>query len=141
MELSFRPRLALVDHARLAELARTAGQDGHDGGQVLGLFVRQGRRRLIYLQELLPRILLIQVTSHEYAHAWQGEQCPLLHDSVVREGFAEWAAYRVLLDMDGKDGGEPMLRRRDQYGVGLRRMLDIERQHGVTGVLEFCRAA
>jgi aminopeptidase N len=40
--------------------------------------------------------LVIRVTAHEYAHAWQGENCPLLDDPLLREGFAEWVAYRVL---------------------------------------------
>ncbi len=142
MELNIRPRLVLVDHARLAELSRfSAHRNDHPGGEVLGLFVRQGQKRFIYLQELLPRALLVRVASHEYAHAWQGEQCPLLHDPIVREGLAEWAAYHALLEMDGKDKGEQMLRRRDHYGVGLRRMLDIERRYGLTAVLDYCRTA
>jgi hypothetical protein len=142
MELNIRPRLVLVDHARLAELSRiSAAGNGHGGGEVLGLFVRQGQRRFIYLQELLPRPLLIQIASHEYAHAWQGEQCPLLRDLIVREGFAEWVAYHSLLEMDEQDKGEQMLRRHDHYGAGLRHMLDIERRHGVTAVLDYCRAA
>lgn len=142
MELNIRPRLVLVDHARLAELSRSpAAGNRHCSGDVLGLFVHQGQKRFIYLQELLPRGLLIRIASHEYAHAWQGEQCPLLNDPIVREGFAEWAAYHAVVEIDGKDKGEQMLRRRDHYGVGLRRMLDIERQHGVTGVLDCCRTA
>lgn len=85
--------------------------------------------------------LLIQIASHEYAHARPGERCPLLGDSMVREGSTEWAACHTLLGMDEKVKGEPMLRRHDGYGVGLRPMLDIERQRGVTGVLDYGRAA
>jgi len=139
MQLNIRPRLALVDHARLLELSRAAMEDGHDSDKVLGLFMRQGQKRTIYLQEFLPRILLIQVAAHEFAHAWQGEKCPLLRDPVLREGFAEWAAYHMLMQLDAQKKAAQMLQRRDFYGDGLRQCLEIEKQQGIDGVLQFNR--
>ncbi len=142
LHLFVRPRLVLVDHTRLVELSRTAAaEDGGNGENVLGLFVRQGQRRVIYLQECLPRILVIQVIAHEYAHAWLGEKCPLLRDPFLREGFAEWVAYRVLLRLDARKKGEQMLRRQDHYGKGLRFLLDIEEKHDAAHVLQYCQAA
>ncbi len=141
LELNVRPQLMLVDHARLIELARTAAREnGHDAERVLGLFVRQGRKRFIYLQEDLPRILLIQVVAHEFAHAWQGEQAPLLADHLVREGFAEWVAYKMLQELGAQKKAAQMLQRQDVYGQGLREMLQVERQSSISGVLKFLRA-
>ena len=141
LRLVVRPRLAVVDHVRLVELARTpAAQTGHDSERALGLFMRVGRKRFIYLQEFLPRILFIQVAAHEFAHAWQGENCPLMDDPMLREGFAEWAAYHVLLELDAKKKVEQMLVRRDLYGQGLHHFVEIEKQGGRAGVLQFCKS-
>lgn len=142
LRLNVRPQLALVDHARLVELARNAAaENGHDSEKALGLFVRAGRKRFIYLQEYLPRILLIQVAAHELAHAWQGENCPLLRDAMLREGFAEWVAYHALLRLDAQKKVAQMLQRRDDYGDGLRRLLEVEKQQGVAAVLQSCRTS
>ena len=141
LRLNLRPQLMLVDHARLVELARIAAhENGHDADRVLGLFVRQGRKRFIYLQEQLPRILLIQIVAHEFAHAWQGEQAPLLADNVLREGFAEWVAYHMLQELGAQKKAAQMLQRRDVYGQGLHDMLTLERQQSAAGVLKFIRA-
>ena len=89
----------------------------------------------------LPRLLLLQVAAHELAHAWQMESAPLLRDPVLREGFAEWVAYRVLIALGEGEAAERMLAREDTYGQGVRRLLEIERQVGVRGVIEWCRRA
>jgi len=142
LRLNVRPGLMLVDRPRLVELARhAAAENGHDSAKALGLFVRMGRKRVIYVQELLPRILLIQIAAHEFAHAWQGENAPLLRDPRLREGFAEWVAYHALTRLDAPKKAAQMLQRRDDYGEGLRRLLDLERQQGIAEVLQHCRTA
>ncbi len=142
MSLNIRPTLALVDHARLAELALAAVPDQaarHE--KTLALFMRNGRKRVIYLQEYLPRILLIQVVAHEFAHAWQGENAPLLTDLLLQEGFAEWTAYHVLLKLDARKKAEQMLQRTDFYGEGLRQLLAVEQSSGEGAVLDWIRRA
>ena len=94
---------------------------------------------MMYLLSGLPQILLIQVAAHEWAHAWQGENCPLLRDPLVREGFAEWVAYRTLQTLGAVKKRALMERQNGLYGDGLRRMLALERQAGAAGVLDFCR--
>ncbi|MEW5718503.1 MAG: zinc-binding protein [Chloroflexota bacterium] len=142
LRLNVHPRLMLVDHARLGELARHAvAENGHDSAKTLGLFARMGRKRVVYVQEFLPRILLIQVAAHEFAHAWQGENAPLLRDPVWREGFAEWVAYHALTRLDAPKKAAQMIQRRDVYGEGLRRVLEAEKQKGIDGVLQECRNA
>ena len=79
--------------------------------------------------------------AHEWAHAWQGENCPLLQDSLVGEGFAEWTAYKTLQTMGAVKKMALMERQNGLYGEGLRKMLELERHSGGDGVLAFCRRA
>lgn len=132
----------LVDDQHLQRLATEASLVPHDGqGKVVGLFIRKGRRRTMYILSGLPQILLIQTMAHEWAHAWQGENCPLLKNTLVREGFAEWAAYKTLQTMGATKKMTLMEQQNGLYGEGLRQMLELERRSGVSGVLAFCRQA
>jgi len=137
----------LVDHQHLRRLATEADLDlGDDAvrkqsAQVVGLFVRKGHKRVIYLLSGLPQILLLQAAAHEWAHAWQGENCPLLQDPLVREGFAEWVAYKTLQTMGAVRKMALMEQQNGLYGEGLRKMLELERHGGVAGVQAFCRRA
>ncbi len=148
MSLNIPTGLALVDRNQLGEIIlqqrestqRESEEENHlNPQQTLGLYARRGIRRGIYVQTGLPRMLYLQVAAHEYAHAWQGENCPLLKDLLAREGFAEWVAYRVLGVYGYTHGQERMRSRVDIYGQGLAWMLDIEASQGVEGVYHACR--
>jgi aminopeptidase N len=95
----------------------------------------------MYVVSGLPQILLIQTVAHEWAHAWQGENCPLLRDPLVREGFAEWVAYKTLQRMGASKKMALMEQQDGLYGQGLQKMLELERRGGLSGVLAFCRRA
>ncbi len=130
----------LADAQHLRRLAR--GMSPHppqDPERVIGLFVRKGPRRTMYVLYGLPRVLFIQTVAHEWAHAWHGENCPLLEDPIWREGFSEWVAYHTLQAMGAVREAARMTRREGIYGEGLRRMLRLEAEHGPAGVLEACR--
>ena len=139
--------LALVDRNQLAEVIRQQYErlpgDAHlnelDPHTTLGLYARRGIRRSIYVQSGLPIILFLQVAAHEYAHPWQGENCPILRDLLVHEGFAEWVAYKVLDYYGYSHNQERMIARQDIYGQGLRWALEIENKYGVEGLLQACR--
>ncbi|MDY7079525.1 MAG: zinc-binding protein [Chloroflexota bacterium] len=132
----------LVDSQHLQRLAAEASTSLHETpGNVVGLFVRKGRKRVMYLLSGLPQILLIQTVAHEWAHAWQGENCPLLQNPLVREGFAEWAAYKTLQTMGAVKKMVLMEQQNGLYGEGLREMLELEQREGMSGVLAFCRQA
>jgi hypothetical protein len=140
LQLSLQPALSLVDRDQmLALLAQTRSEDADRPDLVFGLFVRRGRKRAIYAETGLPQILLIQVLAHEAAHAWQGENCPLLRDPLFREGFAEWVAYRVLLTLGAVKKAALMEGRTDLYGQGLQAMLGLERAGGTEAVYGACR--
>jgi hypothetical protein len=132
----------LVDYQHLQRLAVEAPNDlPTHPSKVVGLFARKGHKRVMYLLSGLPQILLIQVVAHEWAHAWEGENCPLLCDPLVREGFAEWVAYKTLQALGAVKKMALMERHNGLYGDGLRKMLTLEQQSDVGGVLDFCRRA
>jgi Protein DA1 len=126
----------LVDAPALAKV-RSAAQDGHDPDEkTLGLYQRQGRLRAIYVLYGLPRLSFRTVVAHEYAHAWQGETCPLLEDDGLREGFAEWVAYRHLLYLGCTKAAQRMLTSQHPYRPLLERVLTLDERLGPTGVVE-----
>ncbi len=139
-QLNVPTSLSLVDRNQLAEVMRSQNTVLLEPPeQTLGIYARKGIKRGIYVQTGLPRILFIQICAHELMHAWQGENCPLLHNPVVREGLAEWAAYRVLEILGEKRQGSIMLQRTDMYGQGLRWALQQESKAGWESLLETCR--
>ncbi len=140
LQLSIRPTLSLVGRDQmLALLSQTRSEETDRPELVFGLFVRRGRKRAVYIEFGLPQILMIQVLAHELAHAWQGENCPLLRDPLVREGFAEWAAYRVLTALGAVKKAALMQQRGDLYGQGLQAMLELENVGGPEAVHAACR--
>lgn len=129
----------LVDAQHLQRLiAETPPSSVETPGRVTGLFLRRGSRRVLAVLSGLPRVLFIQTVAHEWAHAWSGENCPLLDEPLMREGFAEWVAYKTLHAMGEEKAAAQMLRRDGIYGEGLRRVRQLEEQYGPAGVLEFC---
>ena len=139
--------LALVDRQQLADVIRQQLKDGSQSTSVqrlepnrtLGIYTRRGLRRGIYVQSGLPRILLLQIVAHEFAHAWHGENCPLLEETLIREGFAEWVAYKILGYYGYEQKQKQMLSREDVYGSGLNWALELERNGGHNAVIEACR--
>jgi hypothetical protein len=109
--------------------------------RTLGLYQRQGRLRAIYLLYGLPRLLFRTTVAHEYAHAWQGEYCPLLDDIALREGHAEWVAYRHLDALGCTRATERMLRANHPYRPALEHMLALERRLGTAGLIAYMRRA
>jgi aminopeptidase N len=81
------------------------------------------------------------VVAHEYAHAWQGESCPLLEDHALREGFAEWVAYRHLLYLGCTKAAEHLLTSNHPYRPFLESILALEARVGPAGVIEHLRRA
>jgi hypothetical protein len=126
-------------HSSTVDLSSDEAPPVLDAQRTLGIYARRGIRRAIYLQTGLPRMLFIQVAAHEYAHAWQGENCPLLRNTRFYEGFAEWVAYHLIGFYGYAKGQARMLEREDVYGQGLKWALDVEARHGLEGVLHACR--
>ncbi len=104
------------------------------GLHTLGLYQRQNHIRVIYLLYGLPRLVFRITAAHEYAHAWQTEHCPLLRNEFLREGHAEWVAYRHLLQLGSRKAAARMLDENHPYHQPLRHLLALEAQLGVAGV-------
>lgn len=149
IKLNIPTGLFLVGQDQLYEILRqhpayskrgVMGAPEQGSPELLGIYLRHGMKRGIYILTGLPRRLFIQTAAHEYAHAWQGENCPTLSSELIQEGFAEWIAYRAVR-MFGYPGGlEQMLKRQDIYGEGLRWALNYEEREGAQAVLAACRA-
>lgn len=115
---------------------------GHIPGQaqrLLGLYVRKGHLRIIYMLYALPRLLFRTTVAHEYAHAWQSEHCPLLQDETLREGFAEWVAFYHLLWLGATKAARRMMKSNHPYRPALERMFEVERNFGQQGVVEYIK--
>lgn len=142
LQLNVGVEFRLVDAPTMDEVRRRGERQPPPVGQrTLGLYQRQGAIRVIYLLYGLPRLILRTTIAHEYAHAWQGEQCPLLRDEELREGFAEWIAYRHLLWLGCDRAARRILTTPHPYRVALQRVLDLEAQLGPAGVIEYIRRA
>ena len=138
--LRIAPALQVVSRRNMGEIRRRyehhlAEPVGASSHHVLGYFVQAHGTATIYVEEYLPRGLLLGTLAHELAHAWQTEQGLHLKDAKVREGFAEWVAYRVLVARGLTPLAERATRRDDVYGRGLRHFLNIENRFGYAGVV------
>lgn len=109
--------------------------------RTLGLYQRHGHVRVIYVLYGLPRLLFRTTVAHEYAHAWQGEYCPLLDNHVLREGFAEWVAYRHLEWLGCAKAAERMLHANHPYRPALEHVLSLEQQLTIPGLIDYMRRA
>jgi hypothetical protein len=150
LKLNIPTGLALVDQNQLSDVVQQQAQyaisDGkgdivQDSEQTLGLYARRGMRRGIYVLSGLPRTLFLQIAAHEFAHAWQGENCPKLNDALIQEGFAEWVAFKVLGTYGRTDSQNRMRNRQDIYGQGLRWALKTEESQGKQAVVDACRSS
>jgi hypothetical protein len=134
------PRLEIVSRRTMGEIRRRyehrSSEPAAASHHVLGYFVQAHGESSIYAEACLPRGLLLGTLAHELAHAWQTEQGLHLKDALVREGFAEWVAYRVLTARGLSPLAERATRRDDIYGRGLRHLLNIENRFGFAGVMK-----
>jgi hypothetical protein len=154
-------QLKLVSRDQIVSLVDSSlpyNLDAGSRGRCFGLFMRQGAHRAIYIESGLPQIVLLEVLAHEYAHAWQSENChtgdrghrqsptptpasgyprPPIPD--IQEGFAEWVAYKLLQHWGCRRRSDRMLRRDDLYGRGLKLVLAWETEGGVPEVFRRVR--
>lgn len=130
----------LVDAPTL-EQVRDAGGTNEPGQRTLGLYQCQGNLRVIYALYGLPKLTFRIVVAHEYAHAWQGEACPQLEDDGLREGFAEWVAYRHLLYLGCTKAAQRLLSAPHPYQPLLQQFVTLEQRSGPAAVVDLMLAA
>lgn len=93
-----------------------------------------GIPRIRVLRELSQPVFK-SVFAHEYAHAWQSENCPPQSHDLV-EGFARWIQRKVLYELY-EDRAAAILDVDEQpgYGPGLRACLAWEHRLGEKGLI------
>ncbi|MBI2267188.1 MAG: protein DA1 [Armatimonadetes bacterium] len=139
------PTLKVVSREELRAVASRISR-GTAGGNLAGLYRTEYRGRTKTLSEIyvvtgLPESTTMAVVAHELAHAWQADNRRGGTSTELHEGFAEWAAYKVMESLGETGEVQRMLRRTDLYGRGLRRMLAIERSYGTQAVIRYARNA
>jgi hypothetical protein len=130
-------QLKLVNRKQLHDLIEKSSLhslDADSRGRCFGLFIREGMHRAVFVEYGLPQIVLLEVMTHEYAHAWQSENCRGESSPEIQEGFAEWVTYKLLQSWGCTRRSERMLRRDDVYGRGLKVILEWEKQGGAAEV-------
>lgn len=109
-------------------------------GGASGLYQFQNGTHVIYVEEDLTEDTTIGILAHELTHAWQEENAPPAQDQLVKEGFARWIQYNTLYRIGAyneanilKDYPDPI------YGVGLKKVFEIEDKIGKKNVLDHMR--
>ncbi|HMB71517.1 MAG TPA: hypothetical protein VKU85_19565 [bacterium] len=141
MTLNELPRLQVHGQSGLRD--GVAAGLGKDGSDLCGLFVRDEEGAMtIHLLSNLTESRATAVLAHELAHAWQAESCPDNQGLRMREGFAEWVAWKILASIPGGDAERRAIEARtDEYGLGFRFFADLEARDGAEGALRYAVAA
>ena len=127
-------KVKVVDRNRLRGIMRAP-----HGSHEMGAFEAKGDTFTIYVLNALPESLLFETLAHEYAHAWQMENCPKNQDKMLCEGFAEWLSSLLLQARGLTLQLQKMQDRTDVYGQGYRKLKEIERRHGRRYVVDFVK--
>ena len=144
----------LVDINGLSQAALKSGHNPSlSGGKVLGIatvvLVSDGNRTTmkpstVHLLNHVPEARMLTVSTHEYAHVWHAENHRdyTKTQPILREGFAEWVAYKVAQSYGRQEQMDLMLNTNGGvYYQGLLKFLQLERERGVSGVLQFATTA
>ncbi len=105
----------------------------------LGAFIKEGEEVRILLISGMPRARLIETAAHELAHVWQDGRVPKQQRLLLKEGFAQWVASKVLISFQCDQALQVLREREDLYGQGYRIIQSVEDRKGVLAVLEFAK--
>ncbi len=127
--------------AKQADLAKKEGSEESPlFGDELGLYRRKNGESEIYLLYGLPREMLYETAAHEYAHAWQAENCPPNQNARLKEGFAQWVAAQILREKDYEVSLEKLEARSDHpYGTGYQEIKKLHNKLGRKRLLEYLK--
>jgi hypothetical protein len=102
----------------------------------LGAFIREGKEVRILLINEMPRAILIETVAHELTHVWQNGRIPKNQRLLIKEGFAQWVASKVLNAFMCIQALKVLQEREDMYGQGYRHVQEIENRSGAPAVIE-----
>ncbi len=133
------PELHIVT---LDEVDRSRLDDPHALEKLGGLYTRDadGKAR-IHLVTPVTEPRARAVFAHELAHAWQTEACPDDQGKLLREGFAEWVAWKIIEGQPGAAKERAKIEARtDEYGRGFRNFRGIEERQGTEKAIWYARS-
>ncbi len=134
-----------TDHRQMAQIRKSVNwsrvftEQGERASA--GYFYRNGDDCRIFLLKGLSKAEIVHSLAHEYAHAWQAENCPSYQAQLISEGFAEWIAYKALGLFGEREEQYRMRARSDIYSRGLNFVMEIERERSSSAVMEYVRGS
>ena len=120
-----------------AEVERVTTRDflGRKTGE--NLYTRKEDIRIFALDNL-PQIRLEHVIAHELAHDWMTAFYPGIREEWIKEGFAEYIAWRYNQYKKRHEMNRRVENNPDPvYGEGFRKIRDIAKQRGFAGLRKF----
>jgi Zn-dependent peptidase ImmA (M78 family) len=122
------------------EMKKVAANNIKEKDRLFGLFVTEKKKGYIYFLFGTPRYITLYALAHEFTHAWQNENAVKNQPDKISEGFAEWAAYKVLIEKDDREAARLIENREDDvYGAGFRYFKKLEEKSGITSVIQHAR--
>lgn len=99
------------------------------------------RSHTVHVLQGLPRGRFKAILAHELVHAYECETRILTTDRSLREGFARWVEYRILMaEGEVREAQRLLGFRRWTAGRGIHTLLEIEKAGGVEAVLAHVRS-
>ncbi len=109
-------------------------------GKELGLYRRLNGKSEIFLLYGLPKEMLYDTAAHEYAHAWQSENCINNQSLEILEGFAQWVSSQILHIKNFPKTLEHLEARTDNpYGTGYHKVKSLEQRMGKVRMIEYIK--
>ena len=92
----------------------------------------------IYVLDHLPKIRMEHVMVHELAHDWMAAYYPGIREDWIKEGFAEYMAWRYNQYKNRNELTRRIENNPDPvYGEGFRRIRNLARKRGFDGLKQF----
>ncbi|MCL5774444.1 MAG: hypothetical protein M1536_08750 [Firmicutes bacterium] len=150
-KIEFIPPLYLCDQKQLKEVQKnygsfSVGEDGFYwpyGNKYVdskGKIQEGSGDARVYILFAQPRAKMYWTAARELGNVWFYENCPYTSSSELKEGFAQWVAYKVAQIKGYTQIMIKEFKRDDVYGSGLRKFVEIERRGGVRAVLKHVKA-
>ena len=99
---------------------------------------RKNERYRIFVLDFLPRKQMEYIMAHELAHDWMAVRYPGIREDWIREGFAEYIAWRYNRHMNRPEINRRLENNPDPvYGDGFRRIRDLVENNGSDGLMDF----
>lgn len=92
---------------------------------------------MIYISTGLEKRRFRAILAHEMTHAFLREAQLMNCDRYLREGFARWIEYKILLEMGLEKEAEKILDIKTwKYGKAVEKIFRLEKKVGTKGVIE-----